>query len=675
MKGLDFKTADSKILHIPSFSKGLDLTDICHGADPEILTEAENVWVKRGVIESREGLCTDQSRLINNGEYSDALDINTFMTRTEIETDDGTKRLSAQLIEYDISAHFLRVLLLNADGSTYKSATQGFHRVSSDTFYIPKKVNLFKGKPQNGCGVYAMVYLINSENHNQTHAGIYELSADFEGFQYVSSSYVPTVLINGRGNKYEIAKQTGQAFTGTPTEIEGLNAINSEFHAYYSTDGRSSAFRLPFSSLSSKEVRCRLYYGVDTYAEWSIPENQSSSSSKLYGVEVTMNVNREKGIVSFSVPAGEYEVPMISERNENNLRITASKESGFTLQHIAKANSVINRDGKILAASGTEIFIADTKKPLYFPVESVADIGIPDGIITALAPLGKRVLAFTKGSIYSITVKSGELINATSLLADSDAVFYKADCLTVECASFDVGCQAEGSVINVGDRVFWCGSNRHFYRINSSLKIECISKKIEGLISSKYSDFNNPSAVRQRDKILFLWLNKALVLDNINESGEKVAWYYWCFPENVRVSGGFTHSDKAVLLCINNQESLPFMATLSGQKDTYLSGGFYETQIAENNILYKLRTGKLSLGCDNCFKKVDFVNLQLKGNNVNVLINSRIEAKITHLREDEFSLIRLTPGLCRINLLDVAFSGAAPFGLGSADLKYTALEL
>ncbi len=674
MNGLEFNTAEAKALHIPALSKGLDLRDIRHSGDHQALIDGYNVWTINGVLETRPGLFTAPDRLISHSEFNGAQYIRTLATDIQAETMGETKSLVIQMIEYDISSHFIVTYFLNSDGTVYSRAVMSFFRVSSDTFYIPQRVNFYKGRPLNGAGLYALVETVNCENSTQVQGIVYELSQDFTEFLRVSSAYVPTVLINGRGNKYEMAKQTNQAFTGTPTRIEGLNVLESDFHAYYSTDGRSSSFRLPFAELSSGRVLARLYYGVNTYVEWNILEGNDSASAQLYGVEVTMQINREKGIVSFTVPAGEYELPLITERNENNLRITACKDSGFSLKDLVAADSVLNKDSKILVGAGSKIFIADIRQPLYFPVESVADLGAADGKITALATVNKKAVAFTGNRIYSLNIQSGDALNFTSLLAENDAIFYKADRITPQCEDYGMGCEQKGSLITAGRRLFWCSGGR-FYSMGASMEIQCISDKIAPLLEACGVSFSSACSVRLKNKILFLWDNKALVLENGNKTGEEAVWHYWVFPENLRMLGGFSTAAGEMLLCLNKNGKHSFTAELSGERDIYLKEQSYEIVTEGEQISYKFRTGKLDFGCDNTFKRVDEIRLQLKGNDTKIMVNDRIEARVSRLSPEAFGLIRLTPGLCRINAVDIAFWGAAPIKLGSIDINYTALKL
>ena len=672
MNKLDIKTAKSETLHIKSFTKGLDLTDLCHDNDPGILREGKNVWCEKGVLTTRPALMVKTDNLLNDNTYGGMYFLQSQVTDVEIEEQGIVRRLIMEGADWDDVEYICFTHLINPDGSLYKTVKFSFSRLTSNIFYIPKKINFFKGEPQNGAGIFAAVSLVNCENFTETDSRIFELNSDMDEWVRIYSTYIPTVLINGRGNRYEFAKNTNQAYTGNPTKLEGLNALNNSFYAYFSTDGYSSSFRLPLAELSDERVDCRLYYSVENYVDWIIPQKESSATATLHGVEVTMNVNREKGIVSFSVPDGEYEMPLISNRNENNLRIKASKDCGYTLGDIAAADCVLNKDGKIVLGSKNTLFIANYKKPLYFPVDSVELVDGNDSVITALAALNGKVIAFTKNRVYSAAVKSGKAVNYTSLLAENDGVFYEGDEITIECLEYGVGCDQKSSVVCADKKLFFRGTNGQFYCLSSG-KVNQISEKISEFIPQICGSYTTVSAVGLGKNILFVWENKALVCQL--DGSKDFCWYYWEFPQDIKFYGGFESSRGPKFLCVNREDDTHFIAGLGGRDDTYLKGGYSNTETESCNIKYSIRTGKLSLGCDNTMKRIDFINLRLKGYKTDVVIKDRPKTSAIRLKDDEYTLVRLTPGLCNVAYTDIAFSGVAPFSIGSMDIKYTTLEI
>ncbi len=655
-------TAKSKTLHIPKLSKGLCYNSNPHITDDAALADCKNIWFREGLLTTRPALYTKVENVLNHGDFTQG---SSFLARTEkleIVINSEPKYLVSERIDYDISAYFCLTHLLNSDGTPYSTAVLSFNRVSDEVFYIPRKINFFKGRPQTGCGIFALVNLVNCENITQSTAGIYELDLSYSNWEQCYSPYIPTVLINGRGNKYELAKQTGQAFTGSPTRIEGLNILNGSFYAYFSTDGCSSSFRLPFGGLADKNVVCRLYYSVEDYTEWVIYEGTTTATATLYNVSVTANVNREKGIVYFTVPAGEYEVPLITDRNENNLRITAVKQSEYSVLDVTDCDCTLESNNKIILGSKNLIFVADYNNPLYFPLQSVGYIGSEDCSITALAPLKNSVAVFKEKGIFTLTVNRGKAINSVSLLADNPTVFYESDDITFQCTDYNVGCNMPSSVISCDGRIFWQDSGV-FYSLSSSKGVTAYDFKHSLL---------NPSAkligVENQKSNLFFSGNKAVIMD------ENQSWYYWEFPQKVKIIGAFYTPQGAMLLCKCSEDNLFYTAFLNGQQDIVINTENYDTATEACAIESIIRTQRLSLGCSGEFKSVNLITLAFEGE-ADVRVNDRLEAKIGGLASHRLKAVRLTAGLSATNTVDISISARKPVSLGSIDIKYTTLEL
>ncbi len=657
-----FNTANTHTLHITDFTKGISTNQATHKNNLGTLSDCKNVWAEKGILKTRPALSTAINREIFSSEFSDGYYYNRSVKDIEIKTDNDTKRLILEEIDLDLSHYVCLTHFVGSSGKIDKTASIMFSRISDDTFYIPNKIHFFKGKPQNGAGVFTIVFTVNSENYTQTDCRIYELSEDFTQWDRIYTPYIPTALINGRGNKYELAKSTNQAFTGTPTRLEPLNILDPTFHAYFSTDGRSSAFRLPFSGLSNGRVICRLYYSVDSFAQWLIEENQTSASTTLYGVSVTMNVNREKGIINFTVPAGEYEVPLISDRNENNLRVTATKKCDYSAFDVANATAFSSFDGKILAGTKNKLYEANFNNPLYFPIDSSITVGSGDFPITAIAKLGEKLIALKENEIYTLEIKSGKKLSGTSLLAETDREFWETDKITVSLITEGIGCKESESVISQKNAVYWLGTDNRIYSITGGGKVTAVTEALD------IGRYLKASGTSFEDYILFFNYNTAFAVNC-----ESTAMFYWEFPANIRFLGCYCQNGNVVILCRNTSGDVCFTAGLEEICDQYLAKSGTTTILNEADVKSLISTSKLSLGCDNSLKKLDKVILRLKGE-ATVRINDRFSADVKSDAED-FSSIALTTGICGIDLTNIEITSNSPLSLGSADIKYTSLKL
>lgn len=667
MKNLKIKEATQKTFHIPALTGGLDFRDL-RDKSANSLLNCKNVWQKGGILKSRPALFTDENCILGDGEYYYSDPSLTELTNIEYECDGTVYRLVYKNVEVDIATHFCYTILISPEGKTFKTAQIMFSRTSSDTFYIPQKFNFFKGKPSSssGTGIYLLVKLINCENSAEINSRIYELNSSLEGWTEVYATYVPTVLINGRGNRYEEAKQTDQVFTDSPKRLEGLNSLSGDFYSYFSSDGHSSSFRLPYSFLSQSAVTARFYYSAESYAQWHISANSNEAITTVYNVSVKMTVNRENGIVSFSATAGEYPLPLISDRNENNLRIFATKESGYTLNDIADAEAVLNLNGKIFFGSKNRIFSSSFENPLYFPAESVSTLWGEDCWVTALVPLAEKLLVFTKNRIYKGGIKDGKNLNGFSLLADNDSVFKAPHSVELECVNYNIGCGQKNSVIPNGKEVFFLSSGGEFYSFKQN-ETQNISAKIKDFLPQLLDEYTGVCAIKYEKYLLFLFQNKVLCYDTNG------AWYYWEFNQNIRFSGAFITENRPILLISSNSNPLHFTATFKGDIDTFLKGNINNPLLVEESVPCLVSTNEIAPECITKPKTVNSLSLLLEGNQTEISFCDIYKTKLSHA---EFNKpVQLVSPISKTNRLYITLKGTAPLKLGNICIDYTLLGL
>ena len=674
MKFPNLKSGNAAICHIDSISKGITSPLNCNEAKDLGLTDCKNVFYKNGCLSNRLGILSDLTNLIDNSEYSQKIYSTAKTTGIEVMIDENKAKMIVEEIDYDISTYILLAHFINEKGKHLKSAPIYFQRVEDRVFYTPTKVSYFKGTPVSGGGIFALVFLQNRYDLSQKSSRIFEINSQFTAWDRIYSPYIPTVYINGRGNSYEKAKSTNQAFEGTPKLLESLNLLEHSFHSYFSTDGFSSSFRLPFSSISDDRVVGRLYYSVSSYVEWVIPKGQNTATQTLYSVSVTMTVNREKGIVSFSVPAGEYSMPLISDRNENNLRITATKSCDYNIDDICSADSYLSHEGKIYLASKGSVFSARESNPLYFPRESVVKLTYKDKKINALAPLGNKIIAFCDDEISSISIADGKALNSVSLLAENDAVFYAADTLNYSVISGNAGCDNNTSVCSDLSRIFWIGRDGLPYCLLPTEKVLC-------LLDVPPRSWNNNTIDRCfgvicGNDVMFFKGNNALFLtaEHLpNSQSDYMKAYYWEFPSDLLFLCGYSLGGKPKIVCSSIPMEIMYIASLGENEDIYLKNINGETVLTTAPIDCFFETQNLNFGCENTVRKIDFITLNIDCEKASFSVNGRskrISSKIDSNRK-----LKIFLGLCGTSSVKLSLKTAKPLSLREIDIKYTDLKV
>lgn len=675
MKFPTINTAKSKTLHIDAPSGGLNCLEVQNFGGFE---ECKNVYKSGDVLKNRPGIYTSEENLLDNADFRGGFSYKYEPVDVSLNVFGDEKKIFLEKINYDDSTYVYITYFVGSDGVIDYSSRMLFSRSSSSVFFIPENIVFLKGRVRYGLGLFSIVNLVNMEDFSQTETRIFELSSNLSNWELVSTAYTPTVLINGRGNRYEYATSSNQVFTGEPTRLEKLNLLTGKFKAYFSTDGRSDSFRLPFSNIANKEVTCRLFYKLGSYAEWKIQAGKNSATIKYLDVDVTMHVDREKGIVYFTVPAGDFEVPLIDHQNENNLLFTATKECNYNLWDIGSCTSYISTDSKNILAKDNVIFESDCEKPLYFPLDTVTVLGQDNSPITALYNTLDEILAFKKNETYRISIKDGKALNSVSLLADNDAFFYSNDVLQTKLICDNVGCPDKNTVTQENGVTLWQGSNGMFYGLeNSGEKVFSVCDKIKPFIETEFYEEPPVYGVNFGEYSLFFYENKALAVKSTDyESNKNTSWYCWEFSDNLRFLGACNQLGKPWILCCNTDINVCFTATLQGDCDVLLTNSVYAPKPENVPIKCSFKCHRLSLGCNNTLKKIESVIIRLKLKKAKVMINDRLEADICrHLNSDEYFSARLAPGLCGVDSINVSLRGEAPLCVGNIDINYTELKI
>ncbi len=662
------RTDNMKIFHISGFSKGLNLENVEN--NDVYLEDCNNVWHKNGNLQSRPGIATKAENFINDSHYRTSENYNFFSQDITFNIEGETKNIVLEKIRSDNTAYVCLTHILNEDGSIWQSAMMNFGRLDSEHFYEPDNIIIFKGKPIGGSGIYAFVHLTNEENIDETYFSFFELDSEYANWEQSYVPYAPTVYINGRGNMYEQVITTGQVYLAEPKRLEKLNILNPQFYAYYSSDGYSSSFRLPFAELDDGEVTGRLYYSVEDYTEWLIPEGETSGQASVYDIIVTMHVNREKGIVYFTVPAGEYSIPLITDRNENNIRFSAYKSVNWNAEDISLSKSVVINNNKILMAKDNLIFEADSENPLYFPAESVLRLSEEDEKIVSLAWISGETVAFCEDKIYSVSIKDGKALNTTALLAENGAIFYSNDVLSAKCQYKGIGCKLKESVVQFSSFIYWQGTDGEFYSLSPSFEVKPISKPISSFLENGKLSKENFFGFRLEDYVVFAFENQCFLMNTDSEN-----WYFWELPQNVRYLCITNNVDNPKLICYAPEFDVCYIAEFKGKADCYLSGDIFDPEIKTVEFESFFKTKGVFLECENTLKNIHQVRLQLKIREARVSINQISVKTISNNQDSEkMKTFIFMPAVFGVNSMDIEVRSYHPFEISCMDIKYTPLK-
>lgn len=673
----------SQIYTLPQLSGGISTASDKGSDNKKELLKAVNLIYEDSTLKSRQGLYSNESSILDNSNFAPYLSADFEFTDTQYVISDTAYKIAVSKILCDEDHLILNFFGINTNGEGKKLGYISFNRLDSTTFYKPKSYTLFTAGDESGYAIYALITAENLHNPTDTDYRIYKSGDTFGEWSMCDSEYIPTAYINGRGTDYELAKEANAANTTAPREIEAPNLLNGRFYAYYSSEGYSSAFRLPYSSIGNSSVICRIYTTPEKYTEWTVFENKNDANADLDGKAVKMTVNRERGVIYFTSEDKPFPIPKMSLYTENNIRILAKLDSFARFEQIVSCKSCTNL-GEITLFSGgqgkAELYYVRNNNPLYFRKFSHGTIGDLNDEVLVLCSTGDIAFAFKKNSVYSIAVDSGKIVNKTSLLSDNNSSFFEEVSIKIKRISNSIGCDAPSSISFFKKSPIWYCQGK-VYTLNST-KTTVIF--LTDYIDSIFENITNEQLCGEvvSNKYILFAGNKALVLKfDITESvldSNKVTLWPWRFDDDITISGIKCINRQEVLLCRDNTNSLGFTAAFGGNTDiipTKKSGSVYSVgiEVFLKTMYYNFKDITSRYLIENC-------NLSLLSEgNFDLKFITDIECKKEHLnfiysKSENFKPIQMHLNLLPVKRFAVEISADGRFGLKDAEVVFTKLS-
>ncbi len=675
MKYGSLKKKEIKVFNSGSLNGGLDTKNSIDSISDNSVSHCINMWFKDSYLKTRPGFKSNPLKAVDSKilGYNGTLEYS--VTNTSIYRNNRYFRIATSNVFTDDYACYVYTYLIDRYGNMETMGQMAFLRFSSDVFFLPISLNFYSGKPQNGGGVFALVTLANKYNSSQKNYYIYEINSDFNEWERVYDYYIPTVLINGRGNNYQTAKTETGFSSPNPTICESQNMLDGKFYAYYTADGYSSSFKFPFNNIDGAEIRCKIYYTVTDYVEWVIPGNKLRVFAMFNDKEIAAIVNREIGLIYFRELSSDFPIPICGE---NNIKITASKEVENGMASIVNSYCVSRNNSKLFIAggkNGNTVYSAEYDNPLYFPKDASVEIGESNSSIVCLATNKNKILAFKEHSLYLLNIRNGGKVAEITLLNDNDKQLKKSDSFTCEEISKQIGCTNFLTEAFCNGEDFWLSENGKIYSFNYNT--ERLKEVYDcSWLDSSYFDCSEVSAFGGEKYYMLIYKNKILVLD-ISES-QKCKAFLWEAPLGLNVKSGFYHSGKYLFLCTDNSTELAFVATLEGNTDSVLYYGENDT-VEQKNIPVKsaLTTKYYRLDTRNTVKNINSISFLMSAKSrVKISVNNcyRTELNFGYLNEDydksDYKTVRLSPHIYDADGVVLSIESDNEIGIGDIEIGY-----
>lgn len=677
MKYRFLKKEKEKILQIPSLDGGVNCDKNSSLLAECEIAEGKNVFISEGMLKTRKGIATSLENIIDISNYEGFLSAKYFLSNTAFVKDSKAVQIAYVKIHYDNSNCYLAVFAIDEKGNAESLGAICFGRVDDLTFYQPQSVNFFVGTAQNGGGLFAFVGLKNPYDEAYEYR-LYEIDGDFRGWTNAYNHYVPTVYINGQGNRYAYAENSNQIVTENPKTLEALNILNGAFYAYYSSDGYSDSFRLPYTSLANKSVSARIYYDITTYTDWTVYSDESAVTKSFMGYNVTMNVNREKGIVYFTVNDEEFSVPMMSKYSANNIRIMAHKDLGEEFEAVASTTLSRVIDSRIIFAGGNKknrFFYCNFDNPLYFPQLQLNELGDPADAVTGLCKTGSDFFAFKKKEIYKVSLSSEKNLNTTALLTDNESIFKSAAEFKFNCLSNCHGVSSENKITHIANSLIWFEDDGGIYTFSSSNTPVLLSESAKNYLKE---NFGENAFCKAADNNCFIYFNNKIAVMNYEKNAAK--FFFWELPQKVNIFG-IVNIGEPIFLCRNTENEIGYTAFFESESDAVITGSFSIPELSLQTVETFIKTKSFSLGGDLRKKRINSAILQLfsKGK-LKIVIASRSTETEFYLPKGYFTsetceLVKLIVNLYGVDEFSITIIGESAVTFVGADVYYSTMKL
>ena len=471
------------IVRFDSLCGGLNAADDPTLIDKTKLCDSMNLYADGGLLKSRSGIKSEKLLELDGFEA--------FGSGLCLNTDGESLRILPvkSVIDGNISVKLLII------GKSKNYCIDVISVQYSDSKSYDAGCLVFADKPCDGCGIYAFASVIC--NGSIVSSQLYELNKDKNGIAESGGAYIPTVLINGRGNLYDTLDASEKNLP-KPVQGEQMNLLSRGFRATYNTDGVSQYYLLPKCFLSSEE-KIEIIYKTDYDKSYTFSIEKGRNKSEPQAVndsEIYAQVSRTLGRIYFYCSNTKYALPR-GEDVMNNLIITAyiSYYDGV----LGKMTQSVNYGNHTFVYGGDDcpekIYWSQGDRALYFPELNCASVGEPLSKVSAIAKQNNLLIVFKPHEIYYISSVKADEYDLDSALQGNVSRLKCSQSVSISQLNGGIGCAYPQTVRLCANRLVFLGTDGNVYALTSTAmsqkQVYRISKDVKPLID----EFNDGCAV------------------------------------------------------------------------------------------------------------------------------------------------------------------------------------
>ncbi|MBO5199793.1 MAG: hypothetical protein J6B93_00780 [Clostridia bacterium] len=505
------------------------------GLQQKEVSEFYDCEEKGGKLLPRVGFKANKNTLFHYNDGSFDADVYFQMTDCHIHIGSTYGRIAIRVSDNMMDNITLYPLLITERGAITELGHISFSRIDSYTFGRPDNYTVFGGSPVVGKGIFFIAHLVYGEGVPDF-VRVWELSEDMTLWIPLSEQeiYEPTLLKDGRGNKYFLAL-AGETPIDLPEPriAESRNMLNSRFKATFTADSVSCRFALPLQGLDDAPIICT--YNTDTAEyRWVIPaDNYLSQDLQVGDKTVRLLCDRARGEVYFKIPDGIDFAPEYCGKS-GNITVSAAKESLSDKVRVASKSACITPEGQTVKSStAVTVFYGGWKHPnlvvwnspvhpLYFPTDSVAYVGSEGLGVKKMATKDDILVAFKEDRVFAATLPT----------ADSFSLSFKTSVALPDRA-------LAATVAPLGNELVFATASGRLMRLFGAT---AAALRVEDICSDRISANATAFGLALEDKYALFQGDRAIIVWKRGEGYCRGVWHL-----GTEIIGGASNMGKTVL--------------------------------------------------------------------------------------------------------------------------------
>lgn len=561
-------------VEVPQLSGGTNMADAAQRVEDNQLTDSLNVWWHDNLLQTRPGLTRGSEIFSYTWKKHTVQPVNeqeTFLLHWQ-ETETGKWVFYPEMI----SAR---------EQPSYERHGTGRCTIQTD------QPGGYMVRAPKGAGTDWYAFTTGGIRQHEMEDG----DPGLDGWKPVTELYVPTVLVNGKGNA------SADGMTGTL--FEGYNLLTAQFKAKFTTDGKSVSFKMPTELIpgAALTVSINLPCGengasktytivldtpiyndvegtVSMYNHLILPPEAVGGTSEMYSEVYCALWATQNGVIYAETSAkltgsDEHKQVYLAASIANNLTVTAysagwSKEDSDKILRMKRC-CWFGGDRSGLAG-GTRLFVcgnpeypnlvhwSDVNKPLYFPENNYAYVGDSSQKVTGFGKQGDLLLIFKQSEIYAAQYVAGQSYTAEDVENGKvvDVAAYAAQ-FPLTPIHPTVGCDCPDTIRLVNNRLCWADSRGYIYMLPTVNQYnERVVREIGGnirraLTGHTKAEWESAGACEYCGHYMLTVGKRAYLLETNNSSFSSytyyaketsaqrlLPWYIWEFPQAIAAVAG-----------------------------------------------------------------------------------------------------------------------------------------